>query len=370
MTFTGEWPTITGDIRAGDVPLERFMAPSPKGAKKQAGAHQWSREPFNKDWLKAFDANFRVRANAVTLDNYRFDQPKFTLAVSNGVLEVRDLTGKMFDGDVALAMTYGGAKTSGLSLDMSLTGASLEKALNTAFDVKAITGTVGFKSKLSSTGASPYDLVRRLDGATQVSLGKGIVRGIDLPKLSENMKSMNSVEAFGRVLGSALSGGTTKHEGFDTTVTTKDGTFNLNDLVVQLDAGKALLSGHVDLFKWLVDAKGRLQLTDQPLAPPIGVDVAGGLSTPAVSYQTNEIKRYMASEIGKALLNKATGGGLDQLLGIPKKESPATPGAAQPQSAPAPATPTEEQKPKEDPGMQLFKGILKSLEKKDQEKQQ
>lgn len=367
VTFAGERPNVAGDFRAGDVPLDRFMAPTPKDAKTKTGDHQWSREPFNNAWLETFDANFRVRADSVTLKDYRFEQPKFTLAVSNGVLEVRDLTGKLFDGDVALGMRYGGKKVSDLALNLSLANASLEKAMGTAIGVNAVTGTIGFKSELKSAGASPYDLVRALNGATRISLNEGIVRGIDLPKISQNMKAMKNVEAFGRVLGSALAGGSTRHKGFDTTVTTEDGAFNLNNLVVELDAGKALLGGRVDLFKWLVGANGRLQLTEHPLAPPIGFDIGGGLSSPTVNYQTKEIKRYMAAEIGKALLNKSTGGGLDQLLGIPKKTEPAAPDAvpATPGEQPPGEQPAKEPAAKEEPAMQLFKGILDSLNKKE-----
>jgi uncharacterized protein involved in outer membrane biogenesis len=375
ISFSDDHPMIAGDIRAGDVPLDRFLAPSDPSTAKKDGKHEWSREPFHNEWLDSFDANFMVRADSVTLRDYRFDQPKFTVAVTNGMLEVRDLTGKLFDGDVALAMKYGGKAASDLALNVSLVGASLEKALGTAFGVNALTGTIGFDSAITGKGASPYDLVRALNGATKVNLSEGLVRGIDLPRLSQNMKTMDSVQAFGRVLGSALSGGSTRHKGVATTITTRDGTFNLKDLVVELDAAKALLGAQVDLVKWQVTSGGRLQMTEHPTAPPIGVDIGGNLTSPAVKYQTSEIKSFMAAEISKALLNKATGGGIDQLLGIPKKPATTPEGGTGdetvvPSTEPAQAQPetSTPETQKKDPARDLFRGILESLQKKDQQK--
>ena len=375
ISFANERPMIAGDVRAGDVPLDRFLAPSDTSAANKDGKHEWSREPFRNEWLETFDANFKVRADSVTLNDYRFNQPQFTVAVTGGILEVRNLTGKLFDGDVVLAMKYGGKSKSDLALNVSLAGASLEKALGTAFQVNALTGTAGFDSNITASGASPYELVRALDGATNVSLSEGLVRGIDLPRLSQNMKTMDSVQAFGRVLGSTLSGGSTRHKGLATTITTQDGVFNLKDLVVELDAAKALLGAQVDLVKWQVKSGGRLQLTEHPTAPPIGVNIGGNLTSPEIKYQTDEIKSFMAAEISKALFNRATGGGIDQLLGIPKKEEtapatqPGTEGGAEAlpgESAPDKTETSPSQTEKKDPAGDLFKGILESLQKKDQ----
>lgn len=376
VAFSDERPMIAGDVRAGNVPLDRFLAAAPDEAAKEKTKHEWSREPFRNEWLDTFNANFRVRADAVTLNGYRFEQPNFTLAVTDGILEVRDLTGKLFEGDVALDMRYGGKGVSDLVLDMSLKGASVQQAIKTAFNLAPLTGTIGFDSRIRAKGASPYDLVRGLNGATQVTLGEGLVRGIDLPKISANMKAMDSVKGFGQVLGAALGGGSTAHKGFDTTVTTRDGTFALSGLVVELAAAKGLLNGTVDLVDWQVNSSGRLQLTEHPGAPPIGVDIAGLLNGPTVNYQTQEIKSYMAAEISRAMLKKATGGGIDQLLGIPKppeseggaSEAGAPEGDAPAQTEPAPQQPRDQKPAERKPGRDLFKGILEQLNRKDQHK--
>ncbi|MEX1147448.1 MAG: AsmA-like C-terminal region-containing protein, partial [Sphingomonadales bacterium] len=377
VDLSGDKPKLAGEWRANNVPLDRFMAPDAEEAEETEASREWSTEPFNNDWLDAFDANFVVRADSVTVNKYRFDQPHFTLVVADGALEVRDLVGKLFDGDVQLAMRYGapsGGDTGvpALSLKMAVSNASLEKALGTAFGVSVLTGPVGFTSEISASGASPHDIVRSLAGQSRLKVGEGILRGIDLPRLSETIKSLNSVDGFGRVLKSALAGGSTRHKGMNTVIDTQNGAFAMKDMVIELDAARAVIGGRADLASWNIDANGRMQLSEHTSAPPIGVDIKGLLGGPQVNYQTRDLQTFVAGEISRAILERATGGGLDQLLGRPSSQE--TPSGAEAEGTPPDDEPVEpsgepESEPQEsepqDRTRQLFEGIFRNLERRD-----
>ena len=374
VNLTGARPMISGDFSAGAIELDRFMRPVPKdAAKTKKGAtappaNAWSKEPFNNAWMNTFDANVKLRADSLTARGYHFEKPQLTVVVDNGQLRVDGLTGKLFDGEVALDFAFGGAAKSPLNLKFDIRNASMEKALATVANTKAVTGTMNLSGAFSGAGASSYDLVRSIDGKALIGLSDGIVRGIDMPRLAKGLNTLRDTGGLGSLIGGALAGGQTKHKGFTGTVTSKDGELDLSNLVVELDAAKALLGAKVSLPNWSVASAGKLQLNDQPQVPPIGVNIGGALNAPNVVYDTKAFRNHMAMEIGRGILQSTTsGGGLKQLLQgqqpattetAPATEgTPAAPSEAQPSPAPAPTKP-------EDAGKVLFQELLKKLDKK------
>jgi uncharacterized protein involved in outer membrane biogenesis len=368
-------PNIQGDFRAGDIPVDRFLPPAPeekKGATKTATKHEWSKEPFNTEFLKSFDADVKFRADSLTVKGYKFEQPKFALLVQNGQLRVDGLTGKLFDGDVSLDFAFGGAAKNPMSLKFDVRNASMTKALQTAANINAVTGTMNLSGDFSGAGASPYELVRSLSGGADLSLTEGIIKGIDMPRLSQGLTALRDNGSLGSLLSSALAGGQTKHKGFAGRVNSTNGVLNLSNMVVELDAAKALLGATVDLPKWSVNSAGRLQLSEHPSTPAIGVNITGLLDGPTVAYDTKAFKKHMEAHIAKAVLQSVTsGGGLNQLLGRPtQQEGTATEGqtATQPATSNEPAQqtqPAETEKPK-DPGKLLLDQFIKSIDKKKQ----
>src|SRR5690606_33633371 len=151
------------------------------------------------------------------------------------------LTGKLFDGDVSLDFAFGGAAKNPMSLKFDVRNASMTKALQTAANINAVTGTMNLSGDFSGAGASPYELVRSLSGGADLSLTEGIIKGIDMPRLSQGLTALRDHGSLGSLLSSALAGGQTKHKGFAGRVNSTNGVLNLSNMVVELDAAKALL---------------------------------------------------------------------------------------------------------------------------------
>lgn len=372
-------PVILGEFRAGDIPADRFLRPPPpeaakpkpakgkKAAPVSAPPREWSKEPFDTAWLNKFDADVKLRADSMTLKGYRFEQPKFTLVVQNGQLRVDGLTGKLFDGDVTLDFAFGGAAQNPLVLKFDIRNASMAKALQTAADITAVTGAMNLSGTFNGGGSSPYDLVRSINGGADLSLSDGIVKGIDLPRLSQGLAALRDNGSLGSLLAGALAGGQTKHKGFAGKVTAQNGVLNLANMVVELDAAKGLLAAAVDLPKWSVASNGRLQLSEHPDTPAIGVGINGLLNGPNVVYDTKAFKKHMEAQIARAVLQSVTtGGGLNQLLGRPAPQAEPTEGQGAP-TAPAETQPSQPQPTKpQDPGKVLLDQLLKSIDKKKQ----
>src|SRR5690606_21203906 len=124
-------------------------------------------------------------------------------------------------------------------------------------------------------------------------------KGINMPRLSQGMAALRDNGSLGSLLSGALSGGQTEHKGFSGRVNATNGVLNLSNMVVELEAAKALLGATVDLPKWAVNSTGRLQLSEHPDTPAIGVNITGLLDSPSVGYDTKAFKKHMEAQIAR-----------------------------------------------------------------------
>ena len=63
---------------------------------------RWSSKPIDLSALTAFDADVELAAVGVAARGYRFGAPRLTVALRDGVLDIKQLTGKLFDGALDL----------------------------------------------------------------------------------------------------------------------------------------------------------------------------------------------------------------------------------------------------------------------------
>src|SRR5690606_5911074 len=115
----------------------------------------------------------------------------------------------------------------------------------------------------------------------------------NMPRLSQGLTALRDNGSLGSLLSGALAGGQTQHKGFSGKVNATNGVLNLSNMVVELEAAKALLGATVDLPKWAVNSAGRLQLSEHPNTPAIGVNINGILNSPNVAYDTKAFKKHM-----------------------------------------------------------------------------
>ncbi len=365
---SGKIPKLVGTATAGDIPLDRLMSGSDGGLSKGTEGtdprKRWSKEPIDPSPLKKMDAEIAVSATSLTTQEYRFQSPKFALVLEGGNLGIRDLTGKLFGGDVAITAAFSGSeKIPALALDVSISNASLEQALKQMAGINPATTSFSLKGSFKAAGKSQFDMISSLSGGATLTTSPGIVHGINLPKLSRNISDAKGLDGFIKAMGSALSGGDTAFKAFDAKIAADKGVIRLADTRVNLDAGLAQLAATVNLPQWRIDSGGKMMLSDHPKAPPIGVNVAGLVDNPKISYDTRPLQKFVGAELARLLLQNAVGqgGGLDQLLNGGSNSAVKT----EPDDATAPddgevAKPdTAPEKKKLDPARLLLEQLLK-----------
>lgn len=345
-------PKLTANLAASEVLLDLFLpaaaaAARPAAAPGRAAAApvptpapggRWSREPIDLTMLLLFDADVSLAARGLELRGYNFREPKLVLALADGTLDISQLQGRLFGGSVDLKGNLVAAAPPRAALDLTLSGADLRQALVTALGIDRVSGRFGMRGKFETRGSSEHDLVNALAGNAAVEASDGVVQGIDLRRLSDQLKRLDQVVDFVALLAGTMSGGQTRFTRASGTWRVERGVARSDDTRVDLEAAEGTLVGTIDLPNWQMDLVSRMRLTEHPNAPPVGVDLKGPIDQPVRDVKTRELERWMAERVGTGVMRR--------LL----RDRGAEPAPTQPQAPtqPAPVSPAE----------RLLRGIL------------
>jgi uncharacterized protein involved in outer membrane biogenesis len=381
-SFAGQRPSIAAELQTSEIFVDLFLPRSSKtkGASSGAssnssgkGVERWSSDPIDLSVLRSADMNISLTAPGIIYGTYQFVQPSVTAILKDGVLRIDPLKGKLFDGEVALTARVADDQVPTVDLALTVTGGNLKKALMEAAQIDAATGTVRIDGKFATRGHSQRDMVSRLSGSTSFASESGIVKGVDLKRLSTNMTQLDRTRDFLNLIQSSMSGGQTNYTSLGGTFAIENGVARSNDLKADLEAGAGAGTAVIDLPRWVLDMAATFRLTEHPKAPPIGLELRGPLDNPRRNIKSRDLENYVASRVGKTLVRKFLGNkvkGLDQLLpNSGGSQEPTSGGSAQsttqqqPSSNEPPAQPVQQQPQQplkaEDAVKSLLKGFFK-----------
>jgi uncharacterized protein involved in outer membrane biogenesis len=391
LDWSGARPKLIASLKGERLLADVFMPPAATGARQahraataQARSRaRWSRRPFRLGWLDALDAELSVTAQEIAVRNYRFIRPRLALTLSNGVLDVRELTGRLFGGDLRLTASLRDPAAPRLDMTLALDGADVAEALRAVADLKSATGVFSLDGRFAAHGRNQFEMISSLAGTAQLDARDGVIRGIDLPRLSAQLGSLDRIEDFVRLTKVSLSGGQTRYQRLRSVFEVKQGVARATEVTTEIAATASDISAVIDLPRWEISLRSRFRLTDHPEAPAAGLDLSGPLDAPRRALRYKKLKRYIAGKLGTAVLRQALenkgNGGLKQLFAPrPDPGSGAADGAqAQPQAQPdgavaqpfSPAAAPESGAASQelepiDPGELLLRGIFKKLLKK------
>jgi len=362
VRMTGDRPRVTGTLETSEVVVDMFRAASAisetsagnlgnEGTAK--AGEKWSREPFDLSLLRDFDAEFGLRAPEILVGDYDFRNVTAEITVEEGVVSANPLKAHLFDGEAALNFKLYARQTPELDLRLSITNADVATAMTAAAGLQAVTGRAGFSGEFNTVGHSQLEMVAALKGGARISAREGVIRGIDLPKLSDRLHNLDNIKNVVGIVAGSLSGGETAYRSIEGAVQVAKGVVRTTDVRTDVDAVDTTVTSEMDLVKWTMDTEARFRLTDHPKAPNVGVDLRGPIDQPRRDLKTQRLESYLGKRVAAAMLNKLVGKKTAPQEGTP----PATEGTPQegetqsdgqpvldpaPAPAPAPAAPEPE----------------------------
>lgn len=336
---------VPGGLRLGPMPLPAAFAAVIPVADGLPGP--WTRDPIDLAALKGFDARVGLKAESLTVGDWRLAQPVSRLVVENGTGAIESLTGKLLEGDLTLSsrMTAAGQFTG----ELTLAGVRMGDAKLTLGPTALSEGRLDAQWKWSTSGRSTHDLAQKLSGDGRLLVKDGVLTGFDLPAVN---RQLNSIENVGSLLGLAqagMGGGTTRFSQLAGTFRAQDGVIVSRDLRLDAQGGSATGETAVNLPRWVTDTRLAFHLAEGS-APPLVLRLEGPLDSPRKVVDVNELQRYLVSRgLGRSLKGKDAGSLVEGLLGGRRSQPPPAEGEQ----------PSQEQKPPtgKDVLRDLFKGL-------------
>jgi len=341
-----------GNLTTRNIVLDDFMAPVDAGLKEviEKGGERWSDDQWDVAFLRENDLDVTVGADSLNFRTYRFLNPKARLASEGGILKVENLTAGFFGGSFATNITMDARETPKLDIKLDMKGVSTEQALRASADITRLTGTMSLNGAFTGTGFSQREFISTFSGSATVSTKDGVIKGIDLPKLSKNVENVSAIEALGTILTSPFRGGQTAYRFIRSEIGIKNGVARFGTIESDVDSGEIGGKGVIDLAKWLMDVSGGIKLKDHPTLPAIGVNMKGRIDEPDVSFDVAPVRQYLMKELQNMLFQK--------LLKTPKQPQPVPEGQGG-EGIPPAATPEQQTEPTLEE--QIFKGLADIL---------
>lgn len=351
-----ERPTITGEISGQTMTLDDFMAPAEAGITEVAGGEgeRWSSDVWDLEFLRSTDFDVKFSLNSLAFRTYRFLNPTVRLKAANGVMTIDNMTAGFFGGTITVNGTMNAAATPVIKVDVALKGVSTRDVLKSSSDISNLTGTMDFTGAFTGTGDSQKAVIATLAGNAELATRNGVIKGIDMPKLSEQMGALDSLIAFKSLLGTVFKGGETPYRYILAKPAVKAGVISFNQVESDVDATEIGGRGKIDLPRWQMDVSGALRLKDHADVPAIGVNMTGRVDTPSVRYDYAALTAHMTEKFTSTLFQ--------QLLKKPKTEGEGQP-LPQGQEQPAQNPPAEGDQPTAEPSPeeQILKGLFDLL---------
>ncbi len=357
-------PRIAGELRTSEIivdwflPAQKRVAPAagtagaPAGAGRQparapAGGARWSNDRLDFSALHAIDGEIAFTAPALTYTDLKVDKPKITLQLADGVLDLRELSGRAYGGNFNMTGQVAANEVPSLRYAISIDGADAAQFTGAAgqqggrgvmtvldllfpvSDVRLVSGTLGAKIDVGSRGSSERELIGALSGNGSVTFTNAVAEGVDVCRVSNQLDNLNGLEGFLGLIISAQ-GGRTRIANYAGQFDIANGVATLPRQRINADCATIDFAGNVDLPRWQVDLQAKALFPQHPEFPGVVVEQKGQLDKPNTRFvNSNQVQQYIIARSAGSVLRKL----------VPKEErppAPAQPGTAPTQPAPAP----------------------------------
>ena len=321
-------PDIKLSLISSVIPLSDFLAAPqrasapgrPQGARRPgssarppASGQRWSSEPIDTAAFGLANATIDLRAQALLYDTFRVDQPKIIAVLQDKILDIRQISGTMFDGGFEMKGKVDGRKVPIAATTLKIVKANVGKALFQAAEFDIANGVLTFDMDLSASGRSQAAMIGALNGKGRINVVDGVVKGFNLKRASDDLKNVNQITGLLGVLGSAMRGGSTNFSSLAGTFVIERGVMRTNDLALVADAGAGDARGYVDLPRWNMDMTADFRLTEHSNAPAFGVRAVGPPDNPRRLFDFQALQAWV--------LQQGVGGLIKNLIPGSKQDS-------------------------------------------------
>jgi uncharacterized protein involved in outer membrane biogenesis len=290
----GARPAWNLDLRTGELPvaalLPRRRSAAGEGISGSGGAKQakqearWSSEPLDLSALDAVNGGIKLVSEALVNGDLRIDDARLEAQVSDGVLDLTSLTGRLYDGRLRVSGRLDATEGARAEVKIEALEFDSAKLLQEHADFDRVSGPVSLTARLTSEGTSEAALISALNGSgdlrgTLELLAKTeeqvevLLKGV----LGSKVTEIKGLADTGNLVLTAFSGAPSILTG---SFTIEDGVIRSDDLRLDGRAAHGTTRGSADLPRWWLDSESQVFRAEDPATPYLTAALQGQLDRP------------------------------------------------------------------------------------------
>jgi AsmA protein len=252
-----EKPAYRIDLALDQIDLDRYIpapAPAAPGTKAPAAPAQPVEIPLS--LLRSLDVKGKLQIGKLKAMNLHSSDVVIQVTANNGLITLGPNQAKLYSGKYAgkTSLDVRG-KTPLLAIDESVSGIELAPALKDAMQFDKFTGIADLSAKVTAQGLDAGQIMQTLNGTAAFSVQKGAVKGMDLKKMIDTIKTAQRDNLLQKLTELKPQGtDETPFSQLSGTAQIKNGIVQNNDLKVQSpDLVNVSGAGSADLPKQTLD---------------------------------------------------------------------------------------------------------------------
>jgi hypothetical protein len=151
-------------------------------------------------------------------------------------------------------------------------------------------------------------MVSSLQGTGKVTVRDGVVEGIDLEAVSEQLKKLDGALDFLVLAQKAMNGGSSPIDRLSGTYTITDGILRSDDIILRSRTASGKARAVINLPSQEVDVQSRFWLSEHLNSPPIGVRHVGPLTNPRMVLDIEKLQAYVLQRVVQRGILRQFGG--------------------------------------------------------------
>ncbi len=329
-------PEVSADIKITSLNLNGLAATSlsdnaAAGNKVSQGSTNvvpnnglpWSKENIDLAFLKQCNGKLTLNIQKIVKGDLVFDNIKTILSLSNGILNIKTLNGKLFGGDLEATGQISSGKEQAVNFTAKLQKADLRNIIKQQGKIKVTKGLVNFATDIKTSGQSQWQYVNNLMGNATLTALEGSISGFDLQKTLNAFKKTRNLEDILKTLDLSFSGGETSFQNLIIAMEIKKGIANIVQGKLEASQSELTASGYIDLPKYSCDVESQVALDIKKSLPPFKVRFYGSLNNIQHKLDTKLLQQYLLQNALSEVMDGAATGKkpaeiLKNLIGIGK----------------------------------------------------
>ncbi|PPR10204.1 MAG: hypothetical protein CFH41_01939 [Alphaproteobacteria bacterium MarineAlpha11_Bin1] len=294
---------------------------------------QWSRERIDTSALGMLDAEIYLSADTLIYESYRLDQPKIMATLKNRILDIRKVSGKIFDGSFKMKARLDARKTPLAEAAIEIVNARVQNSFfdSDFFDFEA--GNLSHELVMKTSGNSQSELLQRLSGNGSLTLTDGVIRGFDLPSLYRELQESSLKNLMKLIPAAAASIGGSKKTPFSSLngeIQVEKGVVLIRNALLRSRVGDIEASGIINLPTWNMNMVADIRPRKVREVPKLRLTLTGPPDQPNPRFNIEDLtKDAVASGIG-GLLQKFLQGAKSGSNSRSRRQNPKSPKNADP----------------------------------------